>query len=261
MSGVQKVITPQGRKLINETSGVAYWDSSIYANFSDFYASINGSTLSSPIDVILVGDSGHIFDASQNYINLYYINLIGHQLAATQNNVPITITGDFTSKQSNSYFKYQKNISWIQDASTTVIPFRLTNSGADRYDYATLDGCKLTQSQAVSVISVFGDEIFIMNGDRSGERAFITAITNPGEATEQWSISPALSGTFASTMDLKIIKVKKCEEKTIDISRINEPIKFICNGFRSDKLFIEVVVKGIADSFPISISEMKIYGK
>jgi hypothetical protein len=115
-----------------------------------------------------------------------------------------------------------------------------------------------------------GDEVQILEGVCAGERTFITAITNQGTATESWTVSPALSaGIGASTIDLKIIKVKHCETKTIDADELSEPIRFDCKGFNASKAIVEIVVHGYYDvsttpntySFPISINAIKIYGR
>lgn len=173
---------------------------------------------------------------------------------------------DFIELNLSNYYKVITGyeVSGTDDLNSQCkITISLGNGNRGIFDYNQAESTTASKMEVDGITrpGTVGDEVFIMDGDRSGERAFITAITNPGLATEQWSISPALSGTYGSTMNLKIIKVRKCEEKTISIDNLNEPIKFMCDGFRSDKLFIEVVVHGINTSFPISISEMKIYGK
>lgn len=173
---------------------------------------------------------------------------------------------DFIELNLSNYYKlpedYYNAGSYIENsASKITISLGDGNRGIFSYNQAESTTASKMEVDGTTRPGTVGDEVFIMDGDRSGERTFITGITNPGLATEQWSISPALTGVYASTTNLKIIKVRKCEEKTISIDNLNEPIKFMCDGFRSDKLFIEVVVHGINTSFPISISEMKIYGK
>ena len=107
-----------------------------------------------------------------------------------------------------------------------------------------------------------GDEIQYVNTILAGERTFITSIAEKGTANEVWTVSPALSSLLAASSNLKIIRVKSTKplSKTISINDFGDPILFnIDQGLISDKLFIEIIVHGIASSCPISINSIDIY--
>ena len=111
-----------------------------------------------------------------------------------------------------------------------------------------------------------GNEIQIFRNSSSettatdGERSYITAITNQGTSSEAWTISPALSGSPTENSNIKIINVKKSDTRTVSIDDLNQPVRFNVDGFYSDKIFVEVVVTGGTNAFPISIFNLQIYG-
>jgi hypothetical protein len=130
-----------------------------------------------------------------------------------------------------------------------------------------------TGSTASEIIPYFkssaevGNEIQIMEDylssteDTQGERSYITAITDPGEATESWTISPAFSAVPDTSAGIRVISVKKSDTKTVSILDLNKPVRFSVDGFYSNKIFVEVVITGGTTSFPVSIFDMKIYGE
>jgi hypothetical protein len=102
-----------------------------------------------------------------------------------------------------------------------------------------------------------GDEIQILQGASAGERTYISNIVDTTV-----SVSPSLSTQdIASAYNIKVTKVKKAEQKTIPYNQLdNEKIFYFNTAFQSNKILLEIVVNGIANSFPISIYNINIYG-
>lgn len=167
--------------------------------------------------------------------------------------------------------------SYLEGSTTKPTRTKITVSvgdvknGAFQYVQSKASGINATTNIDVNGTTFLGaevgDEVQILEGTCSGERTFITAITNPGTTTESWTVSPALSATEASELaiNMKLIKVRRCETKIIDGDNLNEPIKFDCNGNMSSKALVEIVVHGITtgtyQSFPVSINSIKVYGR
>jgi len=105
---------------------------------------------------------------------------------------------------------------------------------------------------------VVGEEIEFMTGDIAGERTFITGITDAGTASEAWTLSPALSASYASSSDLRVWSVKNGETRNITLDDLNKPIRFKTN-FLGSKMYLEVVVRGVANSFPVSITNIQLF--
>jgi hypothetical protein len=105
-----------------------------------------------------------------------------------------------------------------------------------------------------------GKEVLFVSGAMSGERTYITSIANAGTANEVWTVSPALS-TNANTVAAIQYMVDQTETRTISINDINKEQRFSlkkeCLG---NKLIIEVVIHGVATSFPVAIQGVNIYG-
>jgi len=102
-----------------------------------------------------------------------------------------------------------------------------------------------------------GAEIRCLDGTTTGERSYITAIANIGEATETWTISPALSATPTTGTAINIMGLEKTETHTFDGTNIPDDIPFYVDGFFSDKLFVEVVINPISEQ-TIDIYEIEI---
>jgi len=112
-----------------------------------------------------------------------------------------------------------------------------------------------------------GDEIIVKDiasgNNLYGVRRYISAITNGGTTNEEWTVDTAF-GSDLGVADIKTIKVKKLDKRTVYSNNLKEEVLFTGNttGFLSDKLFIEVVVWNSYDyeTMPISISSIKVYG-
>jgi len=135
-----------------------------------------------------------------------------------------------------------------------------TASGSGNDSLIKLDGTLFYGNEV-------GDEIIIKDSssgnDLYGQRRYIETITNPGEATEQWTVDRNFSSDLGLA-DIRTIKVKKYGRNTVYSNQLNKEVKFFnpSQSVNSNKLFIEIVV---FDSFdytpmPISISKIKIYG-
>lgn len=109
-----------------------------------------------------------------------------------------------------------------------------------------------------------GDEIYVYDTDSPvySERTFITDITGKGTSAETWSISPDLSDATDTSTNLKMIRVKSLGIKTIDYNDLKDEIFFFTpNALMTNKLFIEIVFYSGANSMPLNINEINIYGE
>lgn len=103
-----------------------------------------------------------------------------------------------------------------------------------------------------------GDEIEFVSGDVAGQRTFVTSITNGGTTSETATIDPPLSTTYSGSSNMRIWKVKKFETKVISETELSKPIVFNGN-FLGSKMYLEVVVTGISNSFPVSIQDILLF--
>jgi len=108
----------------------------------------------------------------------------------------------------------------------------------------------------VNYPGIVGQEIEFITGSVSGQRTFIQSIANPGEATETWVVSPALS-TTGTGCDYRAWGVKNGQTKTINLDTLRVQEDFAIN-FMGDKLWLEITVRGIAGSFPVSIDKISL---
>jgi len=104
---------------------------------------------------------------------------------------------------------------------------------------------------------VVGQEIEFLTGNVAGQRTFIQSIENAGTITETWVISPALS-TTGNDCEYRAWGLKNAETKTITLNDISKPVVFNTN-FIGDKLWLEIIVRGTANSFPVSINNIMIF--
>jgi hypothetical protein len=104
---------------------------------------------------------------------------------------------------------------------------------------------------------VVGQEIEFLTGNVAGQRTFIQSIENAGTITETWVISPALS-TTGTDCEYRAWGLKNAETKSITLDDISKPVMFNTN-FMGDKLWLEIVVRGTANSFPVSINNIMIF--
>ncbi len=92
-----------------------------------------------------------------------------------------------------------------------------------------------------------------------GERVYIKNIIDDS-GYRYYEIEPNFTTNINNVMSFKLLKVKKCDRKVIDSSEFNrEQMFFISKPLYTNKIFIEVVVHGITNSIPISITGINIY--
>lgn len=103
-----------------------------------------------------------------------------------------------------------------------------------------------------------GAEIEFLTGDCAGERTFIESIQNPGTNSEILVVSPLLSTVYNYNSQLNMINVKKGEQKKVSVRDLNKPIRFNVNFFGS-KMYLEVVVRGTTNPFPVSINDILLF--
>lgn len=106
------------------------------------------------------------------------------------------------------------------------------------------DADTIVNTQGAQHPGLVGQEIIMARGNVTGERSFITSITNAGTATETWEISPALSTTPTTGITIYKQNLYKSETKTITAGTITDNLTFNVSGFYSDKLFVEFYITG-----------------
>lgn len=221
-----------------------------------FESNIDRLTCIGGIGINLLDITGYTTSIYRNKALMFYLQFdnnvnVSHIELDVSNNLRRYIAGSETSPRKA---KIQVSIGDVKDG--IIGRAQLNASG-----HTTT---KLDVNGSVFIGAKVGDEIQLQEGVASGERSFITNITDAGTANELWTISPALSEAPNSFDEVKIIKVKHCETKIIDGDKLNEPIRFDCKGTVGTKMILEVVVHGYSDtgysSFPVSINSIKIYG-
>ena len=103
-----------------------------------------------------------------------------------------------------------------------------------------------------------GDEIEFINGDVAGQRTFVVSVANGGTTSEVATIDPPLSTISNNTANIRVWKVRKFETKVISDTELSKPIVFNGN-FLGSKMYLEVVVTGISNSFPVSIQDILLF--
>ena len=102
---------------------------------------------------------------------------------------------------------------------------------------------------------VMGEEIEFINGANAGQRTFITNITNPGTSNATWTLSPAISTASATSSDIRVWSVKNGETRSLTLDDFDKPVRFQTN-FIGSRMWLEVVITGVANSFPVSIDDI-----
>lgn len=160
----------------------------------------------------------------------------------------------------NDTFKTLSNIANGRAKTNITVSVGNCSDGIFKYCQATSISSKNKINVNGTVVSCnVGNELFLCNGDLVGERTFITDITNKGLSNEQWTISPELSGTYSNPVNLKVIKTQKSSSKDIYLDEITEPIRFTDINITSDKMFLEVVVRGTDNSFNANIFTINLF--
>jgi hypothetical protein len=131
-----------------------------------------------------------------------------------------------------------------------------------RYLNVTIDDTTTINNTVGNLYPGYKNEIYDVNSGslyaQSGQRFHITDIADAGTTNEVWTISPALSTDAGSSIDLKGLGVNQGETKNVSLSEMNKPIRFNVNFFGSI-MYLEVVVRGGSDKFPISIKNIQLF--
>jgi len=107
-----------------------------------------------------------------------------------------------------------------------------------------------------------GDEVLVLDKLRAGERSFVTSIANKGEANEQLTISPALSGALANGDTFNLISVKKCLTRTVNPINVPDELNFpVQGGFYGDQMYLEIFFKNPNAYKGLDIISIEIYGE
>jgi len=102
----------------------------------------------------------------------------------------------------------------------------------------------INNADGVTKSGYAGQEIRFLNGATAGERSYIVSVANTGEATEAWTISPALSTTPDVSSTVVCSNLYKSETKTISDGKIPSNLTFNISDFFADKLYLEIVFNG-----------------
>ena len=220
---------------------------SIFYNYSD-----NG------IDVGLSGGLSYIGSNRSNtsqYLNksaIWMINLDEEsQIFGVGLNISASTTNNISGYRANQKTKITVSIG---DANKGLI-----------YTYdGTINGLGNIRtrlpSDPVYPVDV-GDEIIIIDEDSSirGERTFVETKTPLVEGMSL-GVKPYFSQSDGNSRTLQILKLKKCDTKEISLGDLNrEQMFFNPNPFFSNKLFVQITIQGITNSFPVSILGINIY--
>jgi len=217
---------------------------SIFYNYSD-----NG------IDVGLSGGLSYITSNRPNtsqYLNksaIWMINLDEEsQIFGVGLNISANITDSISGLQANRKTKITVSIG---DA----------NKGLIYYYEGYINGTgNIKTSRSYDPVDV-GDEIIITDRDSRirGERAFVETKT-PLVDGISLGVKPYFSQNDDNFRALQILKLKKCDTKEISLGDLNrEQMFFNPNPFFSNKLFVQITIHGITNSFPVSILGINIY--
>jgi hypothetical protein len=142
--------------------------------------------------------------------------------------------------------------------NTTIV----INYGNGSYPVYSYGKANITTTTAVANVNgdiypgVVGQEIEFISGNVAGQRTYISSIANAGTVNETWVIDAV--STTGDDCEYRALGVKKSESKTITLDELSKPVRFPVNFF-GDKLWLEIVIKGTANSFPVSINSIMIF--
>ena len=142
--------------------------------------------------------------------------------------------------------------------NTTIV----LNYGNGIYPIYSYGKANVTSTTAVANVNgdiypgVVGQEIEFFSGAIAGQRTYISSIANAGTTSETWVIDAV--STTGNDCEYRALGVKKSESKTITLDDLSKPVRYPVS-FLGDKLWLEIVVKGTANSFPVSINSIMIF--
>jgi hypothetical protein len=217
---------------------------SIFYNYSD-----NG------IDVGLSGGLSYITSNRPNtsqYLNksaIWMINLDEEsQIFGVGLNISANITSSISGYRANQKTKITVSIGDANKGLIYTYDGRINGTG------------NIITSRSYDPVDV-GDEIIIIDQDSRirGERTFVQTKNIYDEAISL-TVDPYFSQNDNNNRSLQILKLKKCDTKEISLGDLNrEQMFFNPNPFFSNKLFVQITIHGITNSFPVSILGINIY--
>jgi hypothetical protein len=152
-----------------------------------------------------------------------------------------------------------------RDNKNTIISVNYGNGNAPIIKYGSISDnttTTMTNPNGAYYPGVVGEEVEVLGGsypsEVAGERTFIQSIADAGTSSEVWTVSPALSSSTETTSELRVWSVKNGETKTITLDDLSSPVKFDTN-FIGSKMWLEIVVRGTTNSFPISIDNIQLF--
>lgn len=232
-------------KQIANPQFISLSDNQIYVGFSADYTETDVN-----VGGVSIIKEGSYTDTNLNKSFITYIEL--------PNEMPVIGIGlnlSFNNDISNSGFSTEKK------TNITVSIGNGNQTLMKEYSGNIKSSSRIDISRFYDVINI-GDELRFTgpNGLNNGKRYFVTNKQLQTGDDTILTVTPAtlISETYGPS--LKIIKVKKCGNKTITENQMNtEQLFFLPSAIYSNKLFIEVVVNGIANSMPISVTGINIY--
>ena len=189
------------------------------------------------------------------YSFIYYLNFLQE---TTINGVGLNLLRPIKSYLEDDAIKKTSVTVNMGDDKRGLIDYIRITEASGSSNKLKVDGTSYTNNKV-------GDEIVILDNDDDedtyfrGTRKYITAIENAGLSTEIWTLNENLISSF--TGYIKIIRVKKLDNKEVSSNELNEEVKFFPKtAVYSNKIFIEVVIEDDdINPMPISISNIKIY--
>jgi len=101
-----------------------------------------------------------------------------------------------------------------------------------------------------------GQEIEFISGNVAGQRTFIKSIENAGTVSETWVIDAV--STTGTDCEYRAWGLNNGETKNITLDDLSKPVRFPISFF-GDKMWLEITVRGVANSFPVSINSILIF--
>jgi hypothetical protein len=156
-----------------------------------------------------------------------------------------------------------RNISGFRANQKTKITVSIgdANKGLIYYYNGYINGTgNILTSLSYDPVDV-GDEIIVIDRDSRirGERTFVQSKSTLAEGISL-TVSPHFSQNDNNPRSLQVLKLKKCDTKEISLGDLNrEQMFFNPNPFFSNKLFVQITIQGITNSFPVSILGINIY--
>ena len=101
-------------------------------------------------------------------------------------------------------------------------------------------------------------EISSASGQPRGERMFLTELASEDATYKTYTLSPSTTRNAAGVIDFVVIPTKFTFHKVIKLSELDNDVLIPVDKHFSDKLFIQVMTRGIANSFPLSVLNINI---